>query len=400
MAAAGITASSEVSILGTAEGLDALAPEWDALMAAMPRPSPFLSHTWVTTWWRHFGGSSRLLVVTLRSAEGELVGVAPLHVASRRVAGLPVRALEFLGYRGSAVCTDHLDFLARGPERHAAVARMFEALVQEPSWDTMALADIAEDSPLRAVAAAVRLPHVALPAEICYYRPLFGSAGEFAAAIRQEHPNLASMLRRRRKRLAQHPDSRFVATVDGGAEIATVMGELARLHGLARNRQGQSGNFCRPDYRAFHDDVALKLAASGRLYLARWQFEGRIAAVLYGLVEGGVLYFYQSGFDTALGSHGLGTVLMGDVMEDAAGRLGLREFDFLRGDEEYKTRWTSLARTTWTVHVWRQCWRGTAARAAWHAARGLAGARAWAARRWRKFAQPVQGGAAAREEAV
>ena len=43
----------------TAEGLEALSAEWDDLVRAMPRPSPFLLHGWVVEWWRQFGDRRR-----------------------------------------------------------------------------------------------------------------------------------------------------------------------------------------------------------------------------------------------------------------------------------------------------------------------------------------------------
>ncbi|MGH9467135.1 MAG: hypothetical protein ACRD1Y_07245 [Terriglobales bacterium] len=107
--------------------LPGLAPEWDELLAAMPRPSPFLSSTWIATWWEHFGGSSRLWLITARDRNGRLQGLAPLHCVRRRVAWfVSVRSLEFLGYRGSAVCADHLDFLSR-PEGRVAIVRALAA---------------------------------------------------------------------------------------------------------------------------------------------------------------------------------------------------------------------------------------------------------------------------------
>src|SRR5436190_21609448 len=39
-----------------------LAGEWDPLVRAMPRPSPFMLHCWLVEWWRHYGEGCRLSV--------------------------------------------------------------------------------------------------------------------------------------------------------------------------------------------------------------------------------------------------------------------------------------------------------------------------------------------------
>ncbi|HEV2902316.1 MAG TPA: hypothetical protein VGW30_03555, partial [Gaiellaceae bacterium] len=45
-----------VETVSSEAGLAQLAGEsWDDLVRAMPRPSPFLLHSWLVEWWRHYG---------------------------------------------------------------------------------------------------------------------------------------------------------------------------------------------------------------------------------------------------------------------------------------------------------------------------------------------------------
>src|SRR6266480_7487995 len=73
-----------------------LAGEWDRLVRAMPRPSPFLLHGWLLEWWRHYGEGCRLSVQAAFRGEA-LVGALPLVAFTRR--GL--RVLTFVGARQS-----------------------------------------------------------------------------------------------------------------------------------------------------------------------------------------------------------------------------------------------------------------------------------------------------------
>lgn len=349
--------------LVTGDGdLLALATEWDSLLAQMERPSPFLSHAWVTTWRWHFGRKSRLFIVTARSPAGELVGVAPLHIVRRRAFGLvPVRSLEFLGYRGSAVCADHLDFLAPAGAREAVTAALAqEILRRHRDWNVLVFADLAEDSPLPEICRSLGAGHRwrLETGETCYFRALPGSAAELWAELKRDHPKLASNVKYYRKRLEQERAVRFVAPVPE-AEMPATLEALARLHASAHGRKGEAGNFEKPEYRAFHETLVRRLAAEPTLYLARLDSDRQPVAILYGFVAGGVLYFYQSGFDAALGSYSVGTVLLAAVFEDAIARLSAREFDFLRGGESYKSRWTSTARRTQSLYGWQ---RGAMAR--------------------------------------
>ena len=81
--------------------------------------------------------------------------------------------------------------------------------------------------------------------------------------------------------------------------------------------------------------------ASARLFIA-WH-EQEIAAALLILLSGDKAYAYREARATRWDAYGPGhSIFMASY--DWAIRNGYREFDLLRGDEAYKTRWTSLAR--------------------------------------------------------
>ena len=127
---------------------------------------------------------------------------------------------------------------------------------------------------------------------------------------------------------------------------------MERLHGSSRNRKGETGNFCIEPYRDFHRAVATRMAQSGLLYLARLDCDGSPVAALYGFHLGGRLFGYQTGFDAAWETKGVGAVLQAKVFEDAIERLHATEYDFLRGTEPYKYAWTNQERRTSTVRCW------------------------------------------------
>src|SRR5262249_55409857 len=96
--AAGSRARAAVRTITSAAELDAVASGWDDLVLAMPRPSPFLLHGWVSEWWKPLGAGARL-AVSVAERDGTLVGVAPLSIRRRK--GL--RLARFLGDHESAL---------------------------------------------------------------------------------------------------------------------------------------------------------------------------------------------------------------------------------------------------------------------------------------------------------
>src|ERR687892_504660 len=94
MNTAAVDTALELETIRHADKFEELAPDWDALVRASPRPSPFLLNAWLNSWWRHFGEGAELL---LAPGEDRSVGRA---IAARVAAeadlvdlyGLPTRS--------------------------------------------------------------------------------------------------------------------------------------------------------------------------------------------------------------------------------------------------------------------------------------------------------------------
>ena len=346
--------SLSCSIVRTPAEFAALEAPWKALFQSSARPVPFLAWEWVTTWWKHFGKAAKLLVILAKDDAGRIVGIAPLQIAARRAFGIfPVRSLEFIGYRGSSVCADHLDFLAESGAAHAISEALVEAVfAARKEWDCIELADLSEESAApglleeQARRRKFRLAEGA--GQVCPCVPLAPSWNELLKIVKEKK---RSAIKWRRKKLLQAYPTQFQIFSDS-AQVDAALETLARLHTLSRQRKNETGNFYRADYQAFHRDVAHAMARAGYLYIAQMDCDGRPVASTYGFHVGSVLFDYQKGYDPAYSRDGVGSVLTGMVIEDAIDRLHAQELDFLRGTEEYKYFWATRDRKTRTILVW------------------------------------------------
>ena len=94
------------------------------------------------------------------------------------------------------------------------------------------------------------------------------------------------------------------------------------------------------------------MMAKGALRLSSLTADGKILAIIYGFHHGRKYYFYQSGFDPAYFQLSPGLVLMNFSIEQAIKR-GAEEFHFLRGEEEYKAKFTKTFRRTHHIEIWK-----------------------------------------------
>ena len=345
-----------------------LQSEWNPLLMQTQRPVPFLTWEWVSTWWKHFAANSKLFILVARTETGDLVGIAPLHIVIRRAFGLvPVRTVEFLGYHGSAVCSDHLDLLVPPPDQEIVCAGLLEAMMaRKQEWDCVAFGDVVEGSVLfgcmSQLAKRWDLTLQPGPQEFCPYLHLPERWDDLLRSMRQRRRSMVTNRRHRRERLAQEFQVHFDLECSP-SKVPQQLASLERLHGLAQNRKGEAGHFKIDKYRKFHRDVAERMALAGHLYMARFDCNGTAVASGYGFFLGRRLFYYQSGFDPAWSPHGVSAILLAYIMEDAIERLGATEFDFLRGQENYKYFWTDVNRKTEGLFLWGRSPRARVAEA-------------------------------------
>jgi len=330
---------------------DALPPlreDWNRLMEAAPRPNIFLSWEWLTSWWTHFRDASQeLRVLTIRDAAGDLMGVGPFCV--ERVPGpWSFRVLKFLGTK--LVSSDYLDLLAApGREREVAAAVLRFLREQRGVWDLAELSDLLPESlGLDALAPEARATGCAtgvLKGEWCPYLPLAATKEEYFDSLGRSK---RSRLKRARK--AVEGVGCVITLADTPETLRPALEELYELHGKRWAARGLSGNLHDPRIRAFHHELAGTLGARGRMRIYTLRHQGKAVACDYVLHEGKTVYFYQTAYDVdpAWEEYKPGYTLLAHSIEDSVDR-GAREFDFLRGREEYKERWTDQARETWRL---------------------------------------------------
>jgi CelD/BcsL family acetyltransferase involved in cellulose biosynthesis len=348
--------------------LDPLEAEWSALCDEARAGNVFLSPEWLLPWWKQFGEGREPCAIALRDGD-RLVGFLPLFREKVRAGGLPVTRVAFLG-DGATGC-DYLDVLA-APGREAEVREAALAALGEIDWDLCDLDGLWRES-ATALLLAQRFPSVRPVASdaaglsgtvapvvrdarlrfVCPHIPLAGTWQEFLAGLgRREN------LRRREKWLFRQPGvSIEVARTE--EQAAGAVETFLELHRARWSVEGGSDGLSDQRHENFHREAVQRLARRGWLRLYTLYAARRPVASVYGIVRGSSFLYYQSGYDPAWAQKSVGLVLLARTVEDAFAEK-LEDFDFLRGNEAYKTQWARAER--WTIQV--RLFRGTRGRTA------------------------------------
>jgi CelD/BcsL family acetyltransferase involved in cellulose biosynthesis len=311
-----VTAYDRVTTLGDFE---ALTPEWDHLVRAMPRPSPFLLHGWLTEWWRCYGDGAELAVHVARR-DGRLVAALPLLV--RRRAGL--RVASFVGDR-QAVLGD----LLVAPDVGDDVGEKLARRLADNHCDVLDLHGLPADSRMAAALGS----HLDVIQRV--EAPVLDLADGWDAVYRAKTSSKKRNLHRRRRRQLAELGGLEVSVARRLDELEPALEEAFALHELRWEGRPDGSGFASATGKRFQRAILPGLAAADVARIVTLRLDGRAIAFHYYFALAGRMYVHRLAFDPALARYSPGIVNTLDTIEAAAAE-GLRRVEFLGGDERYK----------------------------------------------------------------
>ncbi len=327
--------------------MNALAADWNRLLAGSASHVPFLRNEYLSTWWQTLGGGEwtqgELMVITARQ-EGQLAGIAPLFFTNNRE-GEP--ALMLLG---CIEISDYLDLIAPASTLQPFVDGLFDYMgeIQTPTWRVLDWWNFQSTSPtLPALEAAARRKGWKYTPELlqhCPYIPLPGDWEVYLAGIdkKQRHE-----IRRKMRRLEAEVPSRWYIVEDEtrlDAEVEAFMDMMAQ--DLNKRR------FLTEAMRVQFRTSAQAAFRAGWLQLAFLEIGGEKAAGYINFDFLNSIWVYNSAINFKFREQSPGWVLLGYLLQWANEHK--RElFDFMRGDEDYKYHFGGVDRRVVRVVVQR-----------------------------------------------
>ena len=312
------------------EALSSVTDEWHRLEASCRTATPFQSPEWLIPWWVCFA-HDELRVITVRRANN-LCAVLPLVTESKPDG----RRVTLLGTGN----TDHLDLVVDDRWRDVATAMAMNALAE-----LLTARDWCDFEQLPEWSALLTTPAPSgwrWETERCDVCPVLAISG--CAADDPLPPQRSADARRARRRLSRRAHWQIGAVArDTLDEVLSALFDLHQARWQAHSHPGVLGTEA---VRRFLRCAARGLADRGMLRAYALKLDGRIVGVHLGFQGRRRRFFYISGFDPALKSLSIGTVLLEQAIRDAASE-GVSEIDFLRGSESYKYHWGASDRPSY-----------------------------------------------------
>src|SRR5919106_1874480 len=268
-------------VISSEAAFSGLGANWDDLVRAMPRPSPFLLHAWLLEWYRHYGGGSELAVqAALR--DDSLVAAFPLVHKRRR--GL--RVARFLGGEQSSLA----DLLLAPSEDETTGAALIERASAE--HDFAELFGLGGDSRLARKAAPERL-HLFKRAD----GPVLELTGDWDALFQAKVSGKRRSKYRRHQRQLEERGAVEFSLARSREELESALADAFRLHALRWEGRQDGSGFATPTGVSFHRAALGVLADQDVVRLMTMRFAGRAIAFAQAFSLAGRLYGYRMAFD-------------------------------------------------------------------------------------------------------
>lgn len=324
-----MAATCELELVRTDEGLEALRTEWEALHAASEQRNPFLSFAWTQTCRKYECPHSELFVLIAREA-GQLVGVAPLRLDQQ--AGF--RVLRFVGDGRS----DYLGFLTPSGRKDLQGVLLAALRNRRDDWDLAVLRQLTE--PYSSLAHAVAPKGVLAHGVVGTVAPHLAYDGEWEALM-QAGPGWLRRMRKAARKWVK--DGGSVAQIPG-VDAARYVDQVAEVE--ARSWKGEQGvaRFQPGPGQELLRQALQTLAPLGQMELWLAWKEDRPAAYNVNFRTPHAVWVYQGAYVHDYAKYSPGGIL--DFLSfERAWQDGVREYDFLCGDEPYKAERTTAQRT-------------------------------------------------------
>ena len=332
---------------------DFSATDWNQLVEQSIADTPFSRYEYLNEWWKTLGGGEwtgkdgvtpPLLVLVSATENDHLIGIAPLFIAE-------YDGQQALMLVGSIEISDYLDLIVREQDLPRFLSGLFDFLEpSDNSSDTGARGprpytavdwyNIPDTSPTRA-ALQVEFEKRGWPYHAEIYRPtpriaLNGSFDEYLSRLdkKQRHE-----IRRKMRRAAESELNVRFTIIDINADIETEINDFFHLMTQDPNK----ANFLTPLMR---EQMAVTIRTAfeqGYLWLAFLEIGGVKVAASLNFDYKNKLWGYNSGVSREHMELSPGWVLLAHTIQWCC-ENGRYEFDFMRGDEEYKYRFGGVNR--------------------------------------------------------
>jgi len=314
--------------------------DWNQLLVRGLSHVPFLRFEYLSDWWQTRGGGewpsdAELIILVAREAD-ELIGIAPFfitdHEGEKRL--LLVGSIEISDFLDLIVPADKVKLFA------AAILDYFVENLVPLGVNTLDLYNLLEDSPtLPALAEAAQASGFSITQNSLQQAPFIKLPGDWEVYLESLDKKQRHEIRRKMRRAAEAEIPAEMVILSDPDLLDTNIEAFLSL--MAQDPEKES--FLTPAMREQFRINARQTHECGCLQLSFLRIGGENAAAYLSFDYQNRIWVYNSGLDRRFMEYSPGWVLLGYLLK-WANENKREEFDFMRGNEDYKYKFGAVDR--------------------------------------------------------
>lgn len=339
-----------VETITNSSGLQEIEPAWNRLSYGGELQNVFATCDWFRAWnaryTRDFTSARAPYVLTLRRGE-EIAGIVPLVRVVSSHAGIRAARIEFAGQEW-----DYNDLVVGDGFAEMAAAAIGHLAKERADWDFVQLRKL-RASEAQMARLCRELDHAGLRYRIFYEAqrcPYLRLNEGWEEMLQRFSPSTRHSFRVRQSRLERRKSSGLQIRIQDAPHEEP--GLLERMIAVEAQKQvrGKPSVPYAGRYRDVFDELFRGLGPRGVVSVALMEWKENLIAWNLFFRCGRKIWGYLTAYDRRYANLSPGTMLLPAIIEDGH-RRGYEEFDFLSGDDRYKSRWTTDEHRTFCVRM-------------------------------------------------
>ena len=305
------------------ESLEELKDSWNELLVSSEQNCIFLSHEWISSWWKCFSEDNSLEILIFKDEEGSLAGIAPFMIKNK-----------ILSFIASQEVSDYCDVITHKETREEFYQNLLNYL--KTNYSDVAkieLMNLKASSPtldfLPGLAPEFGYSSSCIQAEVAPLLELPSSYEDYMKGLSKKNRH---ELRRKLKRI-ESLEGVKITKVTETRELQPSLGKFIALH--KEGSPSKERFWKKKGMSDFFQEVTSRLALQKWVELNLLFYEDRIMAALLNFSYADTIYFYNVSFNKDFARYSPGLFLFNHCIKQAI-QEGKRKADFLRGREKYK----------------------------------------------------------------
>lgn len=325
---------------------------WQRLQEGNGCDNIHFTREWLSIWWKHFGGDCKLLLLLVKD-NGEAIGLVPLMEMVSGPPGFKARRIEFVATGAS----DYQDFLI-SRKKPEVIRAVFEFLSGYP-WDIIRLRQLPEESPnlpylretIREYSRRWKMSDKVVVE--CPYLPLNGV--EWNDYFRSLSKSQRDDIKRNIKLLGRQGVLRFEKLGPVDSRLSEVLQAIFAIHQERWDAKRERCTFplTSEKNQAYLSEITKVFGERGWLAPYILMLDEEMISYIFCFAYNNTMYDWNTAYRPKYHRHSVGKILHRYVIEDLI-KNGYDEFDFMRGAEPYKMRFTKQTRSNIEITIVRR----------------------------------------------